>query len=475
MRCFVMNRATRRVSYRGIRTMSMDGIQITPGKACLMISTTKRLRKFFNTMLLVLLLLPAAPLLAQAPVGDATATRGANLRAGPGTTFAIVGGAAAGQSLAIVAQNADGTWYKLADDSWIFAQLVNNAPEVPVVTSASTTPAVTAPVASAAPVAPVAPGGSATLAANSTTDWPGGKEHNFWAYLYSDGRNNFNWRDMRQENPDRCFTDTANLGLEICADSIKADKRGDVAVQWKASKGGSYRFEWDSASLKFYKHTELIGIVDAGVELPYAATVRDVIEWEQFFWVAVDSTPYHIRIFRLDDTAVPAPVAAAPIAAIATFGPGTQLVGRDIAPGTYRAPGGNLCYWERLRGFGGTVGDIIANELSFGPQIVTISATDRGFDSTRCGTWTLDLTPITSSPNAPFGDGFYFVGKDVAPGMWQSSGDDGTCYWATLSGFSGEFRDLHANDLLSGSTIVTLRAEDTGFQTQRCGTWTKIE
>ena len=64
-------------------------------------------------MLLVLLLLPAAPLLAQAPVGDATATRGANLRAGPGTTFAIVGGAAAGQSLAIVAQNADGTWYKL--------------------------------------------------------------------------------------------------------------------------------------------------------------------------------------------------------------------------------------------------------------------------------------------------------------------------------------------------------------------------
>lgn len=447
-----------------------------------MINNSRFLRHLLFVLFALLLVLPAAPLYAysapegpaQAPAGQATAARNANLRAGPGTNFAIVGGVIAGDSLDIVAQNDAGAWYKLADGKWIFAQLVNGAPDVAVESEPAPAPAAPAPAAPAAPApAAAAPSTAATLVADSTADWPGGKERNFWAYLFSDGRNNFNWRDMRQESPESCFIDTANMGLEVCSDSITAKPSGDVAVQWKASKGGSYRFEWDSASLKFYKHTDLLGILGTGVELPYAATVKDVIEWEQFFWVAADSTPYHIRVFKLDDSAAAAPAPAAPVA-IATFGPGTQIVGRDIAPGTYRAPGGDFCYWERLSGFNGTLGNIIANELSRGPQIVTISATDKGFDSTRCGTWTLDLSPVTSSPTAPFGDGFYFVGKDVAPGTWQSSGGE-VCYWATLSAFSGEFRDLHANDLLSGSAIVTLRPEDTGFQSSGCGTWTKIE
>ncbi len=434
-----------------------------------MFSIAGRVRLLLVLFATVLLMMPTLPLAAQSPAGDATAARGANLRAGPGTTFAIVGGASTGQSLEIVAQNADGTWYKLADGSWIFAQLVNNAPQAPVEASAAA--AAAAPVA---PVAAAASGGGASLAANSTADWPGGKEHNFWAYLFSEGRNNFNWQDMRQESPDRCYVDTSNLGLEICADSIKADKRGDVAVQWKASKGGSYRFEWDSASLKFYKHTELLGILDKGAELPYAATVRDVIEWEQFFWVATDSTPYHIRVFKLDDAAAAAPAAPVTSAAIATFGPGMKRVGTDVIPGTYRAPGSDSCYWERLNGFAGKLGNIIANEFSAGPQIVSISATDKGFYSTRCGTWTLDLSPTRSNPAAPFGDGTYFVGKDIAPGTWQASGSDG-CYWETLSNFTGQFRDIHANDFLVGGTIVDIRAEDTGFRSQDCGTWTKIE
>ncbi len=440
------------------------------------------LRRLFVVLFTLLLALPATPLFAasapsapaQAATGGATATRNANLRAGPGTTYAVVGGVIAGDSLDIVAQNEAGTWYKLADGKWIFAQLVTGAPDVPVDSAApSAAPAAAAPVVAATAAPATAPSGGTTLAANSTSDWPGGKEHNFWAYLFSEGRNNFNWQDMRQENPDRCFTDTSNLGLEICADSIKADKRGDVAVQWKASKGGNYRFEWDSASLKFYKHTDLLGILETGVELPYAATVRDVIEWEQFFWVATDSTPYHIRIFKLDDAAAAAP-APATSAAIATFGPGMKLVGKDIVPGTYRAPGSAACYWERLNGFAGKLGNIIGNEFSSGPQIVTINASDRGFNSKRCGTWTLDLSPLRANPGEPFGDGTYFVGKDIAPGTWQASGGDG-CYWETLSNFSGQFRDIHANDFLVGGTIVDIRAEDTGFKTQGCGTWTKIQ
>lgn len=72
-----------------------------------------------------------------------------------------------------------------------------------------------------------------------------------------------------------------------------------------------------------------------------------------------------------------------------TFGDGTHRVGTDIAPGTYRNSGGTGCYWERLSGFGGSFGDIIANGNASGsqPVVVTISTSDAGFTSRRCGTW----------------------------------------------------------------------------------------
>jgi len=72
-----------------------------------------------------------------------------------------------------------------------------------------------------------------------------------------------------------------------------------------------------------------------------------------------------------------------------SFGSGTHRVGTDIAPGTYRATGGSTCYWARLSGFGGSVGDVIANNLGGGSQVVAIAASDAGFESRNCGTWTL--------------------------------------------------------------------------------------
>ena len=71
------------------------------------------------------------------------------------------------------------------------------------------------------------------------------------------------------------------------------------------------------------------------------------------------------------------------------FGDGTFIVGEDIQPGTYRnSDSSNLCYWERLSGFGGTGDEIIANGVSHEIQIVTISSSDVGFSSTDCGSWT---------------------------------------------------------------------------------------
>lgn len=70
-----------------------------------------------------------------------------------------------------------------------------------------------------------------------------------------------------------------------------------------------------------------------------------------------------------------------------TFGDGIHIVGTDIQPGTYRAEGTESCYWARLSGFSGD--DIITNDIGDGTRIVEILATDVGFESSRCGTWSL--------------------------------------------------------------------------------------
>ncbi len=63
-------------------------------------------------------------------------------------------------------------------------------------------------------------------------------------------------------------------------------------------------------------------------------------------------------------------------------------MGRDVRPGTYRSNGRDFCYWARLKGFGGDLDDIIANDIREGSSVVTIRSTDEGFASSGCGTWT---------------------------------------------------------------------------------------
>jgi hypothetical protein len=71
------------------------------------------------------------------------------------------------------------------------------------------------------------------------------------------------------------------------------------------------------------------------------------------------------------------------------FGQGTFIVNTDMKPGTYRSSKGDGCYWARLSGFTGTLSKIIANDFrSSGTALVTIRSTDKGFQSSGCGTWT---------------------------------------------------------------------------------------
>jgi hypothetical protein len=171
--------------------------------------------------------------------------------------------------------------------------------------------------------------------------------------------------------------------------------------------------------------------------------------------------------------ATPAPTAPPTPAGPATsFGSGTKRVGQDIAPGTYRGNvDGNFCYFERLSGFGGTIDDIITNDNTSAPEIVTIAPTDVGFNSERCGEWKQGLSPITASPTAPFGDGTFAVGIDIAPGTWSAPGGSG-CYFERQSGFGHTTDEIITNDFGSVTPIVTISASDVGFSSDGCGGWT---
>lgn len=71
---------------------------------------------------------------------------------------------------------------------------------------------------------------------------------------------------------------------------------------------------------------------------------------------------------------------------------GTYIVGQDIQPGTYRTAGPaselvDNCYWARLKGTSGELGEIIANQNLAGPGVVTIAPSDGAFETMGCKPW----------------------------------------------------------------------------------------
>jgi hypothetical protein len=71
-----------------------------------------------------------------------------------------------------------------------------------------------------------------------------------------------------------------------------------------------------------------------------------------------------------------------------SFGNGDFIVGTDMVPGTYRNTASSGCYFARLSGFDHTLDNIIANDNTDAQAVVTIAASDKGFESSNCGTWT---------------------------------------------------------------------------------------
>lgn len=120
------------------------------------------------TVLLALFILlgnatyPATPVLAQSTALKASATKAANLRAGPGTTYAVVGGLKAKEEFEIAARNADGSWFQIKKKDgligWVAAFLVKSAPALDLIPIAQNIPALAvAPTSAPAQVPTPAP------------------------------------------------------------------------------------------------------------------------------------------------------------------------------------------------------------------------------------------------------------------------------------------------------------------------------
>jgi hypothetical protein len=122
-----------------------------------------------------------------------------------------------------------------------------------------------------------------------------------------------------------------------------------------------------------------------------------------------------------------------------SFGDGTYIVGTDILPGTYRSSGDNDCYWERLSGFSGSESDIIANGSN---SIITIKNTDKGFDTSGCGTWTIISNLNNTQANNSRGQVNSQPTKQVAqqtskPTNIQTPSNVTQATWHTVYSYSG--------------------------------------
>jgi hypothetical protein len=174
----------------------------------------------------------------------------------------------------------------------------------------------------------------------------------------------------------------------------------------------------------------------------------------------------------------PSPPTPGPPSAGATqFGAGQHAVGATgIAAGRYYSIPTSGCYWERRSGLGGTVAEIIVNEVigfSAGQWIVDILSSDAGFmSSAECGTWFNTARRGTLGTTIP--PGVWLVGSQIAPGTYSANADDG-CYWERRSSFQGTLEAIIDNDFLdAGPATVTIAAGDVGFLNDvACGDWTR--
>jgi hypothetical protein len=101
------------------------------------------------------------------------------------------------------------------------------------------------------------------LLADNQADFTGGQGQNSWEYLFSEGRQSFNWKQMGFDGS--CYRSPfAEEQMRICPDHGAPGVRGDIAWLYKAEVTGKLLFkvtahkvedQGDDIEIKAYRHT----------------------------------------------------------------------------------------------------------------------------------------------------------------------------------------------------------------------------
>jgi len=152
--------------------------------------------------------------------------------------------------------------------------------------------------------------------------------------------------------------------------------------------------------------------------------------------------------------------------------------GPDVVISRYANPGAAAASRESLSAImkdGGSTGYAV----TFGNWLIN-AGKDQSYAQKVADLFHGTLTPIGGakpSPTKPavpaIDDGTWTVGVDFPAGIYSTTGTAGSdCYWEiSKSGSNGA--DIIDNHLGGGHLRVTLKAGQ-DFDTERCGTWTKI-
>lgn len=181
------------------------------------------------------------------------------------------------------------------------------------------------------------------------------------------------------------------------------------------------------------------------------------------FFVEIKETDFaitvHCPITRIDT--IPSPEEF-----LSQLDTGMYIIGRDIQAGIYKGQAGSefgdSCYWERLSGVSGEFDDILANDNSVGSFYVEIKETDFAI-SVRCPITRMDSIPSPDEYLSELDAGMYIIGRDIQAGIYkgQAGSEFGdSCYWERLSGVSGDFDDIIANDNATGQFYIEVAPTD---------------
>ncbi|MFF1652582.1 hypothetical protein [Streptomyces sp. NPDC058255] len=105
----------------------------------------------------------------------------------------------------------------------------------------------------------------------------------------------------------------------------------------------------------------------------------------------------------------------------------------------------------------------------------TSASAERGSDTTKSDAKPHAKADKPEKKVAFRGDGDFQVGTDIKPGTYRTTGNtDDMCYWERAKDASGEVGSLIANDNVSGTSYVTIKAGDKLFKSSGCEDWEAV-